>query len=195
MCFTCGEWVWSPLMPQLGEFQFRRGQIPKASIEVLITVNLIDRQSHEDKNKRCFIIQELNMLGVTSVCDCEGLIVFWGHRQQDPRPFLAGSSGASMNPRSSSASMHFPESPEDVTPHLCSYRRNLPLWSCVDLERFLKSLTVQFIHPHQPTLKVVASSEFWPSRMSRWRGSGLCILWISVMPALRHDGNLTKAGQ
>lgn len=63
-------------MPQLGEFQFRRGQIPKASIEVLITVNLIDRQSHEDKNKRCFIIQELNMLGVTSVCDCEGLIVF-----------------------------------------------------------------------------------------------------------------------
>lgn len=54
-------------MPQLGEFQFWRGQIPKASIEVLITVNLIDRQSHEDKNKWSFTIQELNMLSVTSV--------------------------------------------------------------------------------------------------------------------------------
>ena len=152
-----------------------------------------DRQSLGDKNKRCFMIQELKFRSLTSGCDCEGPIVFWEHNES--QPLLVRISKAPMIPCYSKASMDLPEFPEDVTPHLCREWGDLPLASWVDLEHSLTSLMVQFLHPHKPRSPWWHRQSRGHPRSADHKGSGLCILWMLAMPALKHGRGLRTAGQ
>lgn len=131
---------------QRSEVQFSHGQVSKASICAITTVNMTDRQSLGDKNKRCFMTQGLKVMSLTSGCDCEGPIVFWEHESQSS---LSGTrfNKAPMSPYSK-ASMHFPEFPEHVTPD-----RTFPK----EPEGIVPASS-------QSTLTVVASSESWPCK-------------------------------
>lgn len=135
---------------QLSEVQFGHGQVSKASICAIITVNMTDRQSLGDKNQRCFMIQGLKILSLASGC------------KHESQPSLSGTrfNKAPMSPYSK-ASMHFPEFPEDVTPQI---------------EHFLKSLRVQFLPPHSPRSPRWHHQSLGHASEVDRKASGLCIL-------------------
>ena len=103
------------------------------------------RQSHKDKNKRCYVIQELNTAILTPGCDCEVPIVFWEGSQGVPGP----SCPDGVDPPwtcSPKASMYFPEFPEDVTPRLLPIVREFTPKVLCTLRTCPKSLRLLTTH-------------------------------------------------
>lgn len=154
MCFTCGEWIWSPLKPQLSEVQFRRGQVSKASIYVFITINLTGKAMRMEIKGVLWLKNEMPW----------AVIAFW-EQVKGAQALCVGSSRASVHPCYSKVSMPFPEPPEDATSQLARYWGNLPLRSWFrTLADELEGTVHPSSHPH---------SRQWPGQTLGQPGKAL----------------------